>query len=202
MCVEAHLACELAARAALRLHLSSFCPVVNLAVALIAHVTLSPRTQPQNCICSVADGDKCEDMIAADGVGSGGGERCLITETQGWVTDAAGRSAAITTNTQMRCFIYELATTPGQIYFICASEQGFFLLFLWFEGYAAGYDASTAWRRLEIKTGERRGDSRRKKSRKDNKGDGVSWQCPLRKSPPSALIQLYSTTYACFAACK
>lgn len=73
VCVEAHLACELVARAALRLHLSSFCPVVNLAVALIAHAMLSPQTQPQNCICSVADGDKCKDMIAADGGGRGGG---------------------------------------------------------------------------------------------------------------------------------
>lgn len=199
VCVEAHLARELAARGAFRLRLSSFCPVVNLAVALIAHVMLSPRTQPQNCICSVADGDKCKDMIAADGGKVGG---ALLDHRKAGVSHRCCWTLGCNHHKHADAMFHLWAShhTRSDLLHLCIRTVFFFCFVFMIWGLCSGCDASPAWRRLEIKTGERRGDSRRKKkkSRKDNKGDGASWQCPLRKGPPSALVQLYSTTHACF----
>lgn len=79
---------------------------------------------------------------------------------------------------------------------MCYQSRVFFC-FLWFEGHARRLmmhdgilheerTALLAWRAgrtdcRDWKGGETAGE----KSRKDNKGEGVSCQCPLRKSPPS-----------------
>lgn len=155
------------------------------------------RTQPRTCICSAADRDECKDMIASDE----GKARLNHRKTR-----VSHGQAVFSLPSPFYCNHQEHVDTP--FYLLTSNrtrsnalrmcyQSRIFFFFLWFEGYARRVmmhdgilheerTALLAWRAgrtdcRDWKGGETAGE----KSRKDNKGEGVSCQCPLRKSPPS-----------------